>query len=331
MAVATDTITFDSFYTSTIKNYSKELQKNFLEYRPGVNVLMDEYGHQESGSYAVQIPLEYGGTSPNVTVMQPYDTIGTNPTEYSVPGIFKYVVFATSATVSEIEKVMNSGKAKLFDLLEGRIRHGVRELVNAVNSEIYSDGTSYGGNSFQGLAAGVSTTPTSDPSSGAIGGVSVTTYPWFQNNATTSCGSFAANGVKGSATDKVIAGFDVATDGEMDRPNCILSDQTVFEYYNNTLLSTVRYIDPLKKGDLSFGGLYYQDMPWYWDRNCPSGRMYILNSKYIHFYVDPLMMFRWSESRTWPNQLVDIRILSLRLALVYKARMFATVLDGWTA
>ena len=55
------------------------------------------------------------------------------------------------------------------------------------------------------------------------------------------------------------------------------------------------------------------------------------NTKYIHFYVDPLMLFRWSESRTWPNQLVDIRILSLRLALVYKARMFATVLDGWTA
>jgi hypothetical protein len=277
MAVATDTITFDSFYTSTIKNYQKELQKNFLEYRPGVNLLMDAYGHQESGSYAIQIPLEYGGTSPNAAMFNAYDTIGTNPTEYSVPGIFKFVQAATSATISEVEKVMNSGKAKLFDLLEGRIRHGVRELVNLVNSEIYSDGTSFGGNTFQGLAAGVSTTPTVDPSSGAIGGVSVTTYPWFQNNATTSCGSFAANGVKGSSTDKVIAGFDVATDGEMDRPTAILSDQLTFELYNQTLLSTVRYINPTAKADLTFGGLYYQDMPWYWDRNCPSGRMYILD------------------------------------------------------
>lgn len=55
------------------------------------------------------------------------------------------------------------------------------------------------------------------------------------------------------------------------------------------------------------------------------------NTKYVHFYIDPLMFFRWSESRTWPNQLVDIRILSLRLALVWKSRMFHTVLDGWTA
>ncbi len=67
------------------------------------------------------------------------------------------------------------------------------------------------------------------------------------------------------------------------------------------------------------------------DRSCPAGRMYVLNTKYVHFYVDPLMFFRWSESRTWPNQLVDIRILSLRLAMVYKARMFAWVGDGWTA
>jgi len=230
VAIQQDVINFDSFYTSTIKNYEKELQKNFLEYRPGVNLLMDAYGHQESGSYAVQIPLEYGGTSANATSFQPYDTIGTNPTEFSVPGIFKFYQYATSAVVSEVEKVMNSGKAKLFDLLEGRIRHGVRELVNLVNSEIFSDGTSFGGNTFQGLAAGVSTTPTSDPSSGAIGGVSVTTYPWFQNNATTSCGSFAANGVKGSSKDLVIAGFDVATDGEMDRPTAILSDQTTFEF-----------------------------------------------------------------------------------------------------
>jgi len=28
----------------------------------------------------------------------------------------------------------------------------------------------------------------------------------------------------------VIAGFDVATDGEMDRPTAILSDQTTFEF-----------------------------------------------------------------------------------------------------
>jgi hypothetical protein len=64
---------------------------------------------------------------------------------------------------------------------------------------------------------------------------------------------------------------------------------------------------------------------------CPAGRMYFVNTNYVHFYVDPQMMFRWTESRTWPNQVVDIRLLLLRLTLVYKDRMFLGVIDGFSA
>jgi hypothetical protein len=125
--------------------------------------------------------------------------------------------------------------------------------------------------------------------------------------------------------------YNVCTDGAMDRPSAVLSAQNVFEYYNQTLLSTVRYVDPLKKGDLSFGGLYYQDMPMYWDRQCPTGRMYFINTDKVFFYTDPAMMFNWTESRSWPNQLVDIRLLTLRLTMTYKSRMFLGVIDGFTA
>ena len=55
------------------------------------------------------------------------------------------------------------------------------------------------------------------------------------------------------------------------------------------------------------------------------------NSNYVHFYVDSQMRFKWSEARSWPNQLTEIRLVALRLALVWKARMFHAVLDGITA
>lgn len=109
------------------------------------------------------------------------------------------------------------------------------------------------------------------------------------------------------------------------------NSREITDCYNRSLLQTVRYVDPLKKGDLSFGGLYYQDMPLYWDRQCPSGRLYFLNSKYTYITTDPMMMFRWTEPRTWPNQVVDVRLLLLRLAQITTSRMFLTVLDGWTA
>jgi hypothetical protein len=251
--------------------------------------------------------------------------------EYALPAIYPWRHVATSATISEIEKVANTGKEKLFDLMEGRIRQGVRSMVNLVGSECYSDGTSFGGNTFVGLAAGISTTPTTNPASGAIGGVDAVSNIWWRNNVSTSCGSFAQHGVSGTTDDLVLQNFNNCTDGNMDRPNAILSAQDVFQFYNQKLLSTVRYVDPLKKGDLSFDGLYYQNIPWYWDRQCPSGRMYILNTKGVHFTTDPLMFFRWTETRAWPNQVVDIRLLLLRLAMVYKSRMFLSVLDGFTA
>ena len=107
----------------------------------------------------------------------------------------------------------------------------------------------------------------------------------------------------------------------------------VTDSYNTSLLKTVRYVDPghLKTGEYSFNGLQYKGLVWYWDRQCPTGRMYFLNRSAVHFYVDPQMMFTWTEPRAWPNQLVKTRLLSLRCALVYKRRMYLGVIDGITA
>ena len=331
MAQPSVTTTFDSFFTSTITKYEKGLAKNFIEYRPIVNLLMDDYGHSDTGSYQIQVPVEFGSNA-TTKFFSPYDQIDTTPAEFALPAIFPWRQIASSVAISDVEKVANSGKEKLFDLLEGRIRQAIRTMANLVGSESYSDGTSFGGNTIIGLAAGISTSPTTNPGSGAVGGIDAPSQIFWRNNAQTSCGSFAANGVHGATTDYVISQFNNCTDGMADRPTFLISDQTVWQFYNNTLLATVRYVDPRgKTGDFSFPSIEYNGVPWYWDRQCVGGRLYMINSNYVHFYVDSQMRFKWSEARSWPNQLTEIRLVALRLALVWKARMFHSVLDGWTA
>lgn len=331
MGVST-TINFDSFFTSTITKYQKTLEKNFIEYRPSVKVLFDDYGHKDSGGYQVQVPLEFGSNT-NTKFFNPYDVIETTPSEYALPAIYPWRHVASSATISDVEVVANSGKEKLFDLFEGRVRQAVRSMVNLLGSEIYSDGSSFGGNTIIGLAAGISTTPSTDPGSGAVGGVSGASYTFWRNNATTSAGSFASYGVNGASGDYVETMYNNCTDGMIDHPTCILSAQNVYEYYNKSMLTTVRYVDPShsKVGEFSFNGLQYKGLTWYWDRQCPTGRMYFLNNSAAHFYVDPQMLFTWTEPRAWPNQLTKTRLLSLRCALVYKRRMYLGVIDGYTA
>jgi hypothetical protein len=326
------TINYDSFFTSTITKYEKTLQKNFLETRPSVRLLFDQFRHTDSGGYQIQIPVEYGNNS-NTKFFNPYDSANTDPSEFSLPAIYPWRHVVSAATVSDIEQVANSGKEKLFDLFEGRLRQCVRSTVNLIGSEIYSDGTNFGGNTIVGLAAGIATVPASDPASGAVGGIPAAANVFWRNNSTPALGSFAVNGVNGSASDGIETMFNTCTDGMADRPNAFLSAQNVYEFYNKSLLGTVRYVTPeaLQVGDFAFGGLQYKGVPWYWDRQCPNGRMYFINTKYVHFYVDPMMLFTWTEPRAWPNQLTNTRLMTLRCALVYKSRMFNGVVDGITA
>jgi len=232
-----DIINFDSFTTSTLKKYDPTLRKNFIEYRPSVNVLMDNYGHKESGGYAIQTPAEFGNNTADTKFFSPYDQIGTTPSEYALPTIYPWRHCASSATVSEIEKVANTGREKLFDFMDGRIRQAVRSLVNLIGSEIYSDGTSFGGNTIIGLAAAVSTTPAVDPASGPVGGITAADHVWWQNNAITNCGSWAANGTNGSVQDLVITGYNNSTDGEFDRPSAALCAQNVFEFNSDSRIT----------------------------------------------------------------------------------------------
>ncbi len=329
MPGVSDTINYDSFFTSTTKNYRTDLTKNFLLYRPSVNLLFDNYGHMEKGGYAIQQPLEFGDNAPT-KMFTPYGKADVVPTEFANPAIIPFRRAISAAVVSEEEIDANSGKSALFDLMMGRIRLSERSVAKLLGNQIYSDGTSFGGNTFQGLAAGVSITPDSDPASGPVHGVPVGPNPWWKNQATINCGSFAAHGVRGTTDDLVFNMFLNCTDGSYDRPTAILSDQIPFEGYNAALLQIARQIDPYKVGDLSFAALEYQGMPWFWDRQCPTGRAYILNTRHCYFETDPSVMFKWSEKRTWPDQLLDIRILSLRTTLVFRSRMFLGVLDGWT-
>ena len=336
MTLPTDSITLDSFFTSTIKLYETELQKNFLTYWPGVMYLMQEYAYKRSGSYAVQIPVEFGVTNTNTTFFDGTQQIGTDIIQSTTAAIYPWRNVGSSATISMTDEVANTGKAELFDIFKTRIDSSLRSTAFILNNEVYSDGSNFGGRSIIGLNAGVTTAPTSNPSSGAVGGIDAPTNVWWQNAATTSFGSWAANGVAGTSTDNFITAYNNVTDGPVEAPNLILSGQDVWERYYRSMLGTsgngVRFVsNDTGTGDVSFQTLSYMGKPWTWDRMCPSGRAYMLNTKYVHFYIEPNVFFKWTEPRVWPDQFAKTRLMALRCALVYKARQFQAVVDGITA
>lgn len=333
MPTTSETTVFDTFFTATIKAYDSKLHQNFLKYWAIIDLLMNDYANSDSrGGRLFQTSAEYGLNS-GTKFFSGADTFSEDPAQTAQPITYQWRYLGSSVTISETEMLENRGTAALWNITESRIRQAERTMNLVLGQECYSDGTNYGGQTIVGLAAGVSTTPTADPSSGAVGGLSVSSFPFWQNNASTSCGSFAANGVKGSADDIFERQWNNCSDGMQKTPSGVISAQDVYEYYHRTLLGTVRYLDPVntKEGDLSMGGLQYHGKPWRWDRLCPSGRAYILNNQDIKLWTDPACRFKWTPPIAARNQLIYTRIVALRISMAYTARMFSAVLDGWTA
>lgn len=328
MAGPTESFQFDTFLTATTKNYDPILRKNFLEFRPATNILMDDYGHKDTGGGRMWQGVAEYGQNPNVKWFENTDPFAQEVAQTALPLQYQWRYLGASIGISRVEQAENRGQAALFSIVESRLRQVTRTMASVINEAIFLDGTGTGGKSIAGLAALVSTTP----STGVVGLLDPATNPFWRNTAVTSAGSFAANGVKGTATDVVETAFNNSTDGTYDTPNAIVSAQDVFEFYKRTLLGTTRYLDSSSKvGDMSFRALEYNGIKWVWDRQCPSGRMYGLNTNYVHMVVDPTMLFEWTEPLKYTTQLASTRLCATRFFLRCTSRMFQFVVDGFSA
>lgn len=324
-------LNYDTFLTTTLKNYSKTLEKNFLQYRPEVEILFNNYAKSDTrGGRFWQGMAEYG-QSTTVKFFNGPDAFSQEPGQFALPIMYQWRYMGGSVSMARTEALENSGPAALADITEGRVNQVMRTMNLILANEIWSDGTNYGGLTIEGLAKGIPTNNTT-----SLGGLNPATQTFWRNNFQTSCGSFAANGVNGTVQDLVLTMFNNCTDGMIDRPTDIISSQDVFEYYNRTNTQLVRYIregGDQSSADLTIRpqGLEYQGIRWVWSRQCPAGTLYMLNRNYVYFQFDPRFKFEWTNPLTYPNQFMFTRLVGLRLFLNYTARMYHAVMNGWTA
>jgi hypothetical protein len=268
------------------------------------------------------------GQSTTLQFFSGSDTFNTQPQQVAQALRYDWKYLGWSISMTKTEQLENSGPVALASLLDARMKQGNRTADLVIGNEIFSDGTNFGGKSFIGLAAAISTTPTV----GAVGALDPAVWPFWQNNAATTFGSFAANGPNGTA-DAWITTWNNCTDGTIT-PDFTISAQNVFEWYHKTLNVPVRFVRPGGQGgtgDITWASLEYMGKPWYWDRQCPAGRAYLLRTEDTHFMVDPRYLFEWTAPLTYPDQLAFTRICGLRFFMKTDRRMFQAVYDGVTA
>lgn len=327
MPTTTETINYDSFLTTTIKDFSSEVVTQAITNRPGVALFFDKFRHTSNkGGRTWQGIADYGQNS-TVQFFNGADTFNTQPQQVAQPVAYDWKYLGGGISMTKTEMLENRGPVALASLVDLRMKQLFRTFDLTIGNELFSDGTNFGGKSFFGLAAAISTTGTN-----ILGGLDPASFPFWSNNTATSFGSFAANGPNGT-TDSWITVWNNCTDGGK-KPDFIISSQSVWESYHKTCNAPVRFVRPDgqgETGDVTWQELEYMGRPWYWDRQCVAGRAYMIRKDHTHFMVDPGYLFEWTAPLTAPDQLTFTKLCGLRFFFRTVCRMFSAVVDGVTA
>lgn len=253
---------------------------------------------------------------------------------------------AVAVTISGLEMLQNSGKERMIPLLEKRVGNAERTMKNNVSNDMYSNGTADGSKQIGGLQLLVADTA----NSGTVGGIDTSVWGFWQNNVQ----SFATLGLTpGTATIQTAmnrAWLSIVRAG--DRPDLIISDNTYFRYYWESLQAIQRINSP-DKGMSGFQSLAFMDadvvfdggfqgnttgnvstLPvsggsWTSGSGAPANHMWFLNSDYIYWrpHKDRNMV-PLDPDRFSVNQDAMVKLLALAGNMTMSNRFLQAVLTA---
>jgi hypothetical protein len=204
--------------------------------------------------------------------------------------------------ISEYEKQITAGSAGKFDLEAAKIENLKNSMQKAINDDLFSDGTGYGGKQAGGLQYLVSSTPTT----GTVGAISRSTYSFWRNQQTSGAKSSTAFDNLKSTMRSI---YNLCSSGVgMQTPQFAVTDRTVFEGYESLLLTNERLVRS-GKDDLGVTGykgdhIAFKDIDVAYDFANPAGLMYILNRR--NLFIRYAVWMKAYPPQTPVNQFVDV-------------------------
>lgn len=194
-----------------------------------------------------------------------------------------------SVTWSLAERYKNSGGSdtKLIDVIAGKFEVLEDSMMNEFHAGMLSNGTGSSGLQLDGVAALVSTTPTT----GTVGGIdrSDANAAWFRNqkfdtSADWSDGAVDAGNVK-RFLDK---GINSTTRNSKTQVQLGFMGQTHFEYVTQAIQAIQNINDVSGSGKAGFDRLFYRGVPLYFGNGVNySGETAMTNTRTYLFNVKP--------------------------------------------
>lgn len=269
----------DEIVTTTLRYRSGKLRDNMSKNIALLSRLQDKENIAPvSGGRSIVEELEYAENS-TFMYYTGDETLNVSSSDVITAAEFDWKQAAVAVKINGLELLKNSGREKVIDLLEARIKNAEKTMLNNLSTGVYSDGTGTGGKQIGGLQALVS-----DAGTGTVGGINSSTYTFWQNAVY----DFSNNSVAASALtiQDAMNSLYLSTARNRDVVDLIVADNTYFGYYWKSLQAIQRVTDD-KMASAGFQTLKFMGADVVYDGGfsgtAPSAHMYFLNTNYIKF------------------------------------------------
>lgn len=181
-----------------------------------------------------------------------------------------------NVTMSGLEEMQNNGPEAMHNLIKARIKVAEATLMNNIGESLFYSNTEQGGKAIGGLQHLVADLPTS----GTVGGIDRSTNTFWRNQYY----DFSTESVTASSStiQHAMNLMYLRTERGTDKVDLIVAGESYYSFYEESLQAQQRFTDT-RKAIGGFSGYKYKDATVFYDPNCSTTRMYLLNTKYMHF------------------------------------------------
>jgi len=240
----------------------------------------------EGGRFLTE-PLQYDKND-NVSWIGKGGTVNLNDYEFLTIAQYNWRYLVGSIVRFGVDDQQNRGRNQIINLMLSKMENTQNSLVSEMETRLFAAAGS-ATTGIDGLQLLVADDPTT---STTIGGINQSTYTWWRSKTKDMTGlSFATNGVAEMRTML----NNTMNNLKMDSPDIIVSGQTPYEYYEDTILDNYYRTFNTKLADAGFINQAFKGIPMVWSPSCANTRLYFLNTNFLNFQFDPRMNFDMTE------------------------------------
>ncbi len=282
------TINIGEIVTTTLRHRNKELADNVSRNNPLLKILQEKGNVRTvAGGRDIVEELEYAENS-TVQWFSGYEEFNVQPSEVFDAATFDFKQLVCSVTMSGLEEMKNSGKERIINLLDKRIKNAEKTLANEVARELFNDGTT--ANKIGGLRYLIADDPTA---SATVGGINQNTYSFWRNQTE----------VEG-ADNTILTGMGILwreCNRNSDHPDLIIMDNNYVGAFEGVAQLQQRFMSK-DKAEVGFDHLVYKTAKVVYDTNCTANRSFFLNTDYLYLRPHKDRNFVVDEERKSFNQ-----------------------------